>query len=84
MHQPHIVTHLRDKFEEEGVFKNVSKNHSRRPLPSISSLREREIAERFYQSPRKSVLPVVPETKVPKSNVHRISKRAQWKRYIPS
>ena len=77
------ITRLRDKFEEEGTVKDVHKNHSGRPRSSTSPTKARGVTERFHQSPRKSVRQAAWETGVPKSSVHRILKRAQWRSFIP-
>ena len=77
------ITRLRDKFEEEGTVKDVHKNHSGRPRSSTSPKIARGVIERFHQSPRKSVRQAARETGVPKSSVHRILKRAQWRSFIP-
>ncbi|KAJ4437975.1 hypothetical protein ANN_13914 [Periplaneta americana] len=77
------ITRLRDKFEDEGTVQNVHKNNSGIPRTSISHAREREVIERFQQSPRKPVRQATRETGISKSSVHRVLKRAQCKSFIP-
>ena len=74
---------MRDIFEKEGTVKDVHKNHSGRPRSSTSPTKARGVIDRFHHSPRKSVWQAARETGVPKSNVHRILKRAQWRSFIP-
>ncbi|KAJ4449354.1 hypothetical protein ANN_00752 [Periplaneta americana] len=56
------IARLRDKFEDEETVQNIHKNNSRRPRTSTSPTREREVIERFQQSPRKSVRQAARET----------------------
>ncbi|KAJ4428405.1 hypothetical protein ANN_24442 [Periplaneta americana] len=71
------IARLRDKFEDEGTVQNIHKNNSGRPRTSTSPTREREVIERFQQSPRKFVQQAARETGLSKSSVHRVLKHDQ-------
>ena len=78
------ISRILDNFEEHGSIQCMRKGHSGRHRSSTSPTREQEVIDNVQNSPRKSVRQISCETGIPKSSVHRILKRAQWKSFIPA
>lgn len=73
------ISRIIAKFEEHGIIQCMRKGHSGRHRSSTSPTREQEVIDNVQICPRKSVRQISRETGIPKSSVHRILKRAQWK-----
>ncbi|XP_076365908.1 uncharacterized protein LOC143254646 [Tachypleus tridentatus] len=72
------------KFDEHGTLHRMTKGRSGRKRSSTSPTREQEVIDNVLNSPRKSVRQLSRETGIPKSSVHRILKRSQFKSFISS
>ena len=62
----------------------MRKGHSGRKRTSTSPTKEQDVIANVQNSPWKSVRQLSRETGIPKTSVHRILKRAQWKSFIPA
>ncbi|XP_076322842.1 uncharacterized protein LOC143231904 isoform X2 [Tachypleus tridentatus] len=78
------ISRIIAKFDEHGTLHNMRKGRSGRKRSSTSPTKEQEVIDNVLNSPRKSVRQLSRETGIPKSNVHRILKRSQFKSSIPS
>ena len=78
------ISRIMAKFEEYGIIRCMRNGHFGRHRSSTSLAKDQEIIDIVQNSPRKSVCQISLETGIPKSSVHRILKRAQWKSFIPA
>ncbi|XP_076316060.1 uncharacterized protein LOC143228684 isoform X1 [Tachypleus tridentatus] len=77
------ISRIIAKFDEHGTLHNMRKCRSGRKRSSTSPTRKQEVIDNVLSSPGKSVRQLSRETGIPKSSVHRILKRSQFKSFIP-
>ncbi|GBO04580.1 hypothetical protein AVEN_205426-1 [Araneus ventricosus] len=75
------INRIKDKFETNGTFQDVHRQHFGRPRTSTSFTSQERVLESYRETSKNSVSR---EIVIIKSSVHRILRRCRWKSCIPT